>query len=88
MLFDCRDDWLCRRQYYLISGNTGVSMFCREYIAQPSAFQWPGKIGPRIRLLGMVGWVYIITNESMPGLVKVGYSSKHPEYRAAELNKQ
>ncbi len=32
------------------------------------------------------GWVYIITNRAMPGLVKVGYSMKDPSLRAAELN--
>jgi hypothetical protein len=32
------------------------------------------------------GWVYIITNPAMPGLVKVGYSSKDPRLRASELN--
>lgn len=34
----------------------------------------------------MKGWVYVITNKGMPGLVKVGYSTKDPELRAAELN--
>ena len=34
----------------------------------------------------MKGWVYVITNKAMPGLVKVGYSTKDPELRAAELN--
>lgn len=32
------------------------------------------------------GWVYVITNKAMPGLVKVGYSMKDPELRAQELN--
>lgn len=31
------------------------------------------------------GWVYIIENQGMPGLVKVGYSAKDPWIRAAEL---
>ena len=31
------------------------------------------------------GWVYVITNKSMPGLVKIGYSTKDPELRATEL---
>ena len=31
------------------------------------------------------GWVYLITNDSLPGLVKVGYSTKDPELRAREL---
>jgi hypothetical protein len=34
----------------------------------------------------MKGWVYVITNKAMPGLIKVGYSMKDPELRAAELN--
>lgn len=31
------------------------------------------------------GWVYVITNEAMPGLVKIGYSMKDPWLRASEL---
>jgi len=34
----------------------------------------------------MKGWVYVITNKAMPGLVKVGYTTKDPELRAEELN--
>lgn len=34
----------------------------------------------------MKGWVYVITNRAMPGLVKVGYSSNDPDLRAAGLN--
>jgi hypothetical protein len=33
----------------------------------------------------MKGWVYVITNQSMPNLVKVGYSTKDPGLRAKEL---
>ena len=33
----------------------------------------------------MSGWVYIITNEAMPGFVKVGYTERVPERRATEL---
>jgi hypothetical protein len=33
------------------------------------------------------GWVYILTNEGMSGLVKVGYSMKDPAIRAEELYK-
>lgn len=32
------------------------------------------------------GWVYVITNPAMPGLVKIGYSLKDPLIRAKELN--
>ncbi len=33
-----------------------------------------------------VGYVYVIVNEGMPGLVKVGYSSRRPGKRAEELS--
>lgn len=34
----------------------------------------------------MRGWVYIITNKAMPGLIKIGYTLKDPELRAQELS--
>ncbi len=34
----------------------------------------------------MRGWVYVMTNKSMPGLVKIGFSTKDPHLRADELN--
>lgn len=34
----------------------------------------------------MKGWVYIATNESLPGLLKIGYSDRHPDQRMAELS--
>ena len=34
----------------------------------------------------MKGWVYIISNKAMPGLVKVGHSMKDPELRAQEFD--
>jgi hypothetical protein len=34
----------------------------------------------------MKGWVYVISNKAMPGLVKVGYSMRDPDLRADELN--
>lgn len=33
----------------------------------------------------MRGWVYVIVNQSMPGLVKVGYTDRSPTKRASEL---
>ncbi len=35
--------------------------------------------------MGIRGWVYVITNRSMPDLVKIGYSTKDPVLRAQEL---
>ncbi len=34
----------------------------------------------------MKGWVYVITNKAMSGLVKVGFTLKSPDLRANELN--
>jgi hypothetical protein len=34
----------------------------------------------------MKGWVYVISNKAMPGLVKIGFTKKDPEIRAKELN--
>jgi len=34
----------------------------------------------------MRGWVYVISNNAMPDLIKVGYSMSDPELRAKELN--
>lgn len=31
------------------------------------------------------GWVYIISNPAMPGILKIGFSLKDPELRAQEL---
>jgi hypothetical protein len=32
------------------------------------------------------GWVYVIVNQAMPGLVKIGFSTKDPTLRALELD--
>lgn len=36
--------------------------------------------------VGAKGWVYVISNKAMPGIVKVGFTMKEPRERAAELN--
>lgn len=33
----------------------------------------------------MKGWVYVISNKAMPGILKVGYTMKDPQLRANEL---
>ena len=35
--------------------------------------------------MGTKGWVYVATNESMPGIVKIGRSKNHPDQRMSEL---
>lgn len=32
------------------------------------------------------GWVYIVSNQAMPGLLKIGFSTKDPALRALDLN--
>lgn len=34
----------------------------------------------------MKGWVYVLSNESLDGLVKIGFSTKDPQSRAKELS--
>ena len=34
------------------------------------------------------GWVYVLTNEAMPGLVKIGYTMKDPAIRAEDLSRE
>ena len=34
----------------------------------------------------MKGWVYVLSNESLNGLIKIGFSTKDPENRAKELS--
>ena len=34
----------------------------------------------------MKGWVYVFSNPSMPGIVKIGYTLSDPEIRARELD--
>ena len=34
------------------------------------------------------GWVYVLTNEFMPGLLKIGFSRRDPKIRAEELYKK
>lgn len=36
---------------------------------------------------GSKGWVYVIVNRGMPGLVKIGCSSKDPQLRATEFSR-
>lgn len=33
----------------------------------------------------MEGFVYILSNDSMPGIFKIGYTTRHPKERANEL---
>ena len=37
------------------------------------------------RIKAVPGWVYVLTNTAMPGLVKIGMTGRNPQVRAAEL---
>lgn len=32
------------------------------------------------------GWIYVLTNEAMPGIVKIGLTTRNPKDRAGELS--
>jgi len=34
----------------------------------------------------MKGWIYFAINESLPELIKIGFSDRHPEFRMSELS--
>lgn len=38
------------------------------------------------KIATMKGWIYIISNKAMPGIIKIGYLTKDPKLRAEELN--
>ena len=37
---------------------------------------------------GKEGWIFVLGNEAMPGLVKIGYTMKDPTIRAEDLSKE
>lgn len=39
------------------------------------------------KLIGKFGWVYVLTNDSMPDIVKIGYTTQSPYLRAKQLSK-
>lgn len=36
--------------------------------------------------MGIRGWLYVLSNKAMPGLLKIGYSTKDPALRIGELD--
>jgi T5orf172 domain len=44
-----------------------------------------GRLLHKGNVMDVRGWVYVISNAAMPGLVKVGFSTKDPKIRAGKL---
>jgi hypothetical protein len=39
------------------------------------------------KIINNLGWVYVLTNDSMPNIVKIGYTTQSPYARAKQLSK-
>ena len=39
------------------------------------------------KIINNLGWVYVLTNDSMPNIVKIGYTTQNPYERAKQLSK-
>jgi hypothetical protein len=57
-----------------------INLFVVEYAIEFKVLYRRGVI------LSVRGWVYVISNKAMPGLIKVGYTLKDPILRANELD--
>ena len=44
------------------------------------------KVRPGAKTFEEFGWIYIVTNKGMPGLLKVGFTMRSPDIRAKELS--
>lgn len=51
----------------------------RYYTGRKKAFQGPGQEGKY--------WIYVLSNPSMPGLLKIGYTKNSPEERAVQISR-
>lgn len=50
----------------------------KYYTSRKKAFQGPSREGKY--------WIYVLSNPSMPGLLKIGYTKNTPEERAQQLS--
>jgi T5orf172 domain-containing protein len=63
-----------------------MNRYGNEHVARRAMTQYLKLIGRSRKELGLRGgWVYVLSNRAMPGLVKIGYSDCSPEERAREL---
>jgi hypothetical protein len=51
----------------------------KYYTSRKRAFQGPNREGKY--------WLYVLSNPSMPGLLKIGYTKNSPEERAIQISK-
>ncbi|WCB45250.1 GIY-YIG nuclease family protein [Nitratidesulfovibrio vulgaris] len=92
-----REHHLMRVLNNFIEGNTGQHMQADPFylypeIASTSPEDFLNTLGTRLQHTNFPdladdskGWVYVLANYAMPGVVKIGYSTK-PALRAAELS--
>ena len=55
------------------------------YAGAPNAFEPPLEAEHVNSATTTRGWVYVLSNPAMPGILKIGFSTKDPIVRAAEL---
>src|SRR5438045_7039757 len=65
---------------------TGIAEVARSMDSTASHATGGPSSAPKPKSGAVKGWVYIISNRSMLGLVKIGFSTKDPILRAAELS--
>ena len=67
----------CGHENLLFAGDSNQELTCASC---NKAFHY-------LKITNIKGFVYILSNETMPGLLKIGYSERPVQERVAELNR-